>query len=226
MSEIATTLLYDQQEFCSHPNAETCVIAAAMDAAETARWVRAERERRGWSTTQLADRAREFAAREGLQMKLTQQSISTFEQGDAKRVPVWMRHVRMAFVDISYAMGAGAVVEDYPATGLIPFNLQFLRSVARGHVETLFVARGQGDSMMPTLINDDLVLIDTSQKLINDQDRIWAVSVGGAGMIKRIRRLPGDRFEIISDNPIVSSQVVAFDDLYVVGRVVWVGRRV
>jgi phage repressor protein C with HTH and peptisase S24 domain len=221
-----------------------------MDVAETAKWVRAERERRGWSTTQLADRAREFAAREGLQIKLTQQSISAFEQGDAKRVPVWMRHVRMAFdsdhsgpqlarvdvpgeelvyvrqVDISYAMGAGAVVEDYPATGLIPFNLQFLRTVARGHVETLFVARGQGDSMMPTLINDDLVLIDTSQQLINDQDRIWAVSVGGAGMIKRVRRLPGDRFEIISDNPIVPSQIVAFDDLYVVGRVVWVGRRV
>jgi phage repressor protein C with HTH and peptisase S24 domain len=221
-----------------------------MDVPEAAKWVRAERQRRGWSTTELADRAREFAVREGLQIKLTQQSISTFEQGDAKRIPVWMRHVRMAFdsdhsgpqlarsdvaseelvyvrqVDISYAMGAGAVVEDYPATGLIPFNLQFLRSVARGHVETLFVARGQGDSMMPTLINDDLVLIDTSQQLITDQDRIWAVSIGGAGMIKRIRRLPGDRFEIISDNPIVPPQVVNFDDLHVVGRVVWVGRRV
>jgi phage repressor protein C with HTH and peptisase S24 domain len=45
-------------------------------------------------------------------------------------------------------------------------------------------------------------------------------------MIKRIRRLPGDRFEIISDNPIVPPQVVNFDDLHVVGRVVWVGRRV
>jgi phage repressor protein C with HTH and peptisase S24 domain len=221
-----------------------------MDAGEAAGWMKAERKRRGWSTTELADKARSFAERDGLQMKLTQQSISSFEQGDAKRIPVWMRYVRMAFdsdhsapqlarndvggeelvyvrqVDISYAMGAGAVVEDYPATGLIPFNLQFLRSIARGHVESLFVARGQGDSMMPTLINDDLVLIDTSQQLVNDQDRIWAVSVGGAGMIKRVRRLPGDRFEIISDNPLVPSQLVDFDDLHVVGRVVWIGRRV
>lgn len=221
-----------------------------MDAAEAGKWMRAERERRGWTTGELADRARQFAEREGLQMKLTQQSISNFEQGGAKRLPLWMRHVRMAFdsdsggeqmartdlpgeelvyvrqVDLSYAMGAGAVVEDYPATGLIPFNLQFLRSIARGHVETLFVARGQGDSMMPTLINDDLVLIDTSQTLVTDQDRIWAVTVSGAGMIKRVRRLPQDRFELISDNPVVPSQVVDFDDLQVVGRVVWVGRRI
>lgn len=212
--------------------------------------MRTERERRGWSTGELADRARSFAEREGLQLKLTQQSISNFEQPGPKRMPVWFRHVRMAFdadhggeqlartdssredlvyvrqVDLSYAMGAGAVVEDYPSTGLIPFNLQFLRTVARGHVETLFVARGQGDSMMPTLINDDLVLIDTSQTLVTEQDRIWAVTVSGAGMIKRVRRLPQDRFELISDNPIVPPQLVDFDDLHVVGRVVWVGRRI
>ena len=46
------------------------------------------------------------------------------------------------------------------------------------------------DSMMPTLINGDLVLVDAAQQTIADQDRIWAVVVGGAGMIKRIRRLP------------------------------------
>lgn len=68
-----------------------------MDAAEAGKWMRAERERRGWSTGELAKRAKQFADREGLQMKLTQQSISNFEQAEAKRIPVWMRHVRMAF---------------------------------------------------------------------------------------------------------------------------------
>jgi phage repressor protein C with HTH and peptisase S24 domain len=226
-------------------------IGPGADVSKLADQVKTEREKRGWSAATLAERARKFAEAEGFQMKLTQQSISNFELSGAKRIPLWIKHVKQAFeqdpdgdlpmddpdqaredlvyirqVDISYAMGEGAVIDDYPSTGLIPFNHQFLRSVARGNIETLFIARGQGDSMMPTLINDDLVLVDTSQQIISESDRIWAIVVGGGGMIKRVRRLPRDRYAILSDNPIVPPQEVDHDDLHVVGRVVWVGRRV
>lgn len=237
-----------------------------MKVREAAAWVRDERTKRGWSAEELAKRARAFAADEGLEFKLSQQSISNFEQaatkkeGAAKRLPVWLRHVRMAFtedsvaqvrdlqekvkaeltefarqnedlvyvrqVDISYAMGAGAVIEEYPATGQVPFNLQFLRALGARSIETLLLARGEGDSMMPTMINDDLVLIDTAQQVIHESDRIWAIVVGGGGMIKRVRRLPRDQYQIISDNPIVSPQTVGHDDLHVVGRVIWIGRRI
>lgn len=222
------------------------------DVEQLARQMKAERERRGWSAETLAERARHFATEAGLHIKLTQQSISNFEVGGAKRVPVWLRYVKEAFeqptqddldraataghqdkdlvyvrqVDIRYAMGAGAVVEDYPSTGAVPFNLQFLRALGAKSTDTLLLARGDGDSMVPTLINDDLVLIDTAQQIIHESDRIWAVVVGGGGMIKRVRRLPRDQYQIISDNPIVPPQTVEHDDLHVVGRVVWVGRRI
>lgn len=128
-------------------------------------------------------------------------------------------------VDISYAMGSGAVLDDYPETGLIPFDKNFLRVLTRSPVESLFVARGDGDSMIPTLINDDLVLIDSAQQRLSLQDRLWALALDGAGMIKRLRTTPGGRLSILSDNSSVPTQEVLAKDVYIVGRVVWVGRR-
>lgn len=129
-------------------------------------------------------------------------------------------------LDISYAMGDGSVIADYPETGQVPFNRQFRRTLTRAPVEALFLARGDGDSMMPTLINDDQVLIDTSQTRITQSDRIWALAIGEAGMIKRVRVLPQGRVELHSDNVTIRPQEVALADLTVIGRVIWVGRRV
>lgn len=128
-------------------------------------------------------------------------------------------------VDISYAMGDGAIVDDYPETGFLPFNRDFLRSFTRAPVDQLFIATGQGDSMFPTLMRDDLLLIDTAQKRVAEQDRIWALSYAGAGMVKRLRRIPGDRYLILSDNPSVPSQEAEPEDVFIVGKLVWIGRQ-
>jgi phage repressor protein C with HTH and peptisase S24 domain len=45
-------------------------------------------------------------------------------------------------------------------------------------------------------------------------------------MIKRVRRLPSGQFQLNSDNPAVSAIEATDDELFVVGRVVWIGRRV
>lgn len=54
--------------------------------------MRDERSKAGLSTTALAERVRALATRGGLDMKLTQQSISKFEQGESKRLPLWFRY--------------------------------------------------------------------------------------------------------------------------------------
>ena len=99
-------------------------------------------------------------------------------------------------VDISYAMGDGAIVDEYPETEFIPFNMNFLRQFARGPVDRLFLASGQGESMEPTLRRDDLVMVDASQSRVAMQDQIWALSYAGTGMIKRLRRAAGGRMII------------------------------
>ena len=127
-------------------------------------------------------------------------------------------------VDISYAMGDGAIIEDYPETGFFPFSREFLRMFSRSPVDKIFLASGHGDSMEPTIRRDELVLVDAGQSRVTLQDQIWALTWAGAGMIKRLRRLPGDRYLIMSDNQSVPDQEAEADDVHVVGRVVWAAR--
>jgi phage repressor protein C with HTH and peptisase S24 domain len=127
-------------------------------------------------------------------------------------------------VDISYAMGDGSVIEDYPEVGFVPFNRAFLRRFTRGPIESLFLATGHGDSMEPTLRREEIVMIDASQQRVAQQDQIWALAYAGAGMIKRVRRLTGGRYMILSDNPAVPPLEASEDEVYIVGRVVWASR--
>lgn len=129
-------------------------------------------------------------------------------------------------LEIGYSMGGGSVFADYQQTAMVPFPRDWLRPLIRGRFDELFVARGEGDSMVPTLLDRDLVIIDTAQKMITQQDRIWCLSYGDLGMIKRVRKLPDGGYQINSDNPSVTP-ITAYDgELNVIGRVVWIGRRV
>lgn len=130
-------------------------------------------------------------------------------------------------LDIGFAMGAGTTLaEQYEQKGIVPFSRTWLRSMMGGTVADLFVARGDGDSMEPTLKDGDIVLIDSAQKTIRAQDRIWAVSYGDLGMIKRVRRTPGGSYLLLSDNPNVTPVECFDDEMQVIGRVVWIGRRI
>jgi len=131
-------------------------------------------------------------------------------------------------VDISFAMGDGAVIEDYPAETLIPFNLSFLRGVAKSTTDKLFISTGHGESMEPTLLRSDMLMIDTSQRVISGSDFIWAINYAGGGMVKRVRLIREDgrnRYLILSDNPVVPPLTADPEDVHVVGKLVWVGRR-
>lgn len=129
-------------------------------------------------------------------------------------------------LELGYSMGGGSIFDDFRHTGIVPFQRDWLRGMMRGNFEDLFVARGEGDSMQPTLLDGDIVLIDTAQKDIRQQDRIWALAYGDLGMIKRVRRLSGGTYSIMSDNPAVAPFTAVDDEMYVIGRVVWIGRKI
>jgi phage repressor protein C with HTH and peptisase S24 domain len=129
-------------------------------------------------------------------------------------------------LDIGYSMGGGTVFEDYAQTALIPFPREWLRPMIGGTFGDLFVARGEGDSMMPTLLDSDFVIIDTAQKTIVKQDRLWCLNYGDLGMIKRVRMQPDGGALIISDNPAVENFTAYDGEVQTIGRVIWIGRRV
>jgi phage repressor protein C with HTH and peptisase S24 domain len=219
------------------------------DPSAAASFMKRERRKRGWSTIQLADYARAIARREGSAIKLTQQSVSGFEQGDAKRMPEWFRYVEMSFeegapakeqdtsarddvvyvrqVDIRYAMGDGTAIDAHPPISLVPFNLEFIRRLSKAPVEQLFLASGIGNSMEPTLLKDDMVLVDTNETRSTFGDLLWAFEYAGAGYIKRLRRVKREGrelIEILSDNGSVPAELAQPEDIHIVGKVVWIAR--
>lgn len=129
-------------------------------------------------------------------------------------------------LELGYSMGGGAIFDQYEQKGVVPFQRSWLRSMMRGAIADLFVARGDGDSMQPTILDGDIVLIDTAQRDIRQQDRIWAIAYGDLGMIKRVRRRPSGDYLLLSDNATVPPVECADEEMHVVGRVIWIGRRI
>ncbi len=128
-------------------------------------------------------------------------------------------------VDIAYSMGGGSLVDEYVSEKRVPFRQDWLDRALRGRPSDVFLTRGDGDSMLPTILDGDDVLVNRAENVIDRQDRIWALGYGELAQIKRVRRLPSGMFQLNSDNPVVSPIEASEDELHVVGRVVWIGRK-
>lgn len=134
--------------------------------------------------------------------------------------------VRIKEIDLDYGMGA-SWIDGVPVTEVERvFPADWVVEFTRASPQHLFFAHGAGDSMMPTILDRDIVLIDTTQQTVNMADRIWAVAWGGAGMIKRIRPQPDGGVRMMSDNPAIRDEVAYDGEMSIIGRVVGVMRKV
>jgi hypothetical protein len=132
--------------------------------------------------------------------------------------------VEISSLDLSYSMGPGTELDSYIEEEPIRFDPTFLRRVSRAPFSRLKLARGVGDSMFPTLMPGDVVMIDTTQNKLSMSDRVYAVALHGAAAIKRLRLEKERRVLVVSDNPNVDNYVIDADDVIIHGRVVWFSR--
>jgi len=128
--------------------------------------------------------------------------------------------VEIMQLDLSFSMGPGTTIDDYIEETPVRFDLDYIRGFTRTPPHRLRLARGVGESMFPTLASSDLVWIDTTQTMLNQQDRIWAISLYGAAAIKRLRTIGEGKVLVMSDNPAVENQPVDAQDLVIGGRVI------
>lgn len=133
--------------------------------------------------------------------------------------------VQLTEIDIGYGMGGGTFIEEVSDENRAVFDPRWLAHITRSPPQMLFVARGIGDSMMPTLLDNDTLIVDRGQTRLTQQDRIWALMYGDLGMVKRVRSLPGGQFQLLSDNPVIPPIDAADGEFHLVGRVVWIGRK-
>lgn len=135
-------------------------------------------------------------------------------------------YVLIPYLDIGASAGAGAVADGEAAVAVLAFQSNWVRGIATGRPEALSVIRVAGDSMLPTLADGDHILVDTDDRE-RLRDGIYVLRTDDALLVKRLGVNPATRrLTIRSDNDAYPS----WDNcdpatVSVIGRVVWVGRR-
>ncbi len=135
--------------------------------------------------------------------------------------------VEILEIDLAYGMGGGIFVNDGAVReNTLTFSRSWLRNFSNAPPDYLFFCRGAGDSMTPTIHDNDIVLIDRSQNTVRMRDQIWAVTIGDFGMIKRLRPQADGTVLILSDNPNVPPDTASDGEMFIIGRVVAIVRKV
>ena len=126
---------------------------------------------------------------------------------------------------VGASAGAGALAEGEALAGKVGFDEAWLRKLGV-EPRNVSLIRVEGDSMQPTLNDGDDIMVDKGAALKPLRDGIHVVRIDGVLMVKRLARAPGGRLSVLSDNPAYPSWPDRDPaEVHVIGRVVWVGRR-
>jgi phage repressor protein C with HTH and peptisase S24 domain len=216
------------------------------------RWTKAQREARGFSASDLARRISGLALEQGFPSIISQQVVSKFEQGKTKRMPVWAHFIPQAllasdtetkedpylgtgltdsFVSVrrlpTYAgMGGGGTGEGDEE--VVAFSRDLIERELRADPADLLAMIAEGNSMEPDFKGGDQILVHTWRKSLA-QPGAFCLWDGDGHVIKFIEKVPGSdppRVRIISLNPIYLPHERLLDEINLIGRVIWFGRRV
>ncbi|MDD7973425.1 S24 family peptidase [Roseinatronobacter alkalisoli] len=156
--------------------------------------------------------------------------LQYFEQGGIHEVPNGSAAPEGADLvpvyDVSASAGHGAVVDVEEHISNLAFSTQYLREMTSAKGNQLVAIRVKGDSMTPTIQDDDMVVIDRTKTNL-DYDGLFVLRVGEALQIKRIGR--GSRrtsVMVIADNSLYPPVDTERTEIDVVGKVIWYGRKV
>ena len=126
---------------------------------------------------------------------------------------------------VGASAGAGALADGEALAGKVGFDKQWLRKLGV-EPRNVSLIRVDGDSMQPALNDGDDIMVDKGAALKPLRDGIHVIRIDGVLMVKRLARAPGGRLSVLSDNPAYPSWPDRDPaEVQVVGRLVWVGRR-
>jgi phage repressor protein C with HTH and peptisase S24 domain len=87
------------------------------------------------------------------------------------------------------------------------------------------IIKVQGDSMEPTLLSGDLVLVDHS-KDATTRGGLFAITIDQEILIKRIQPLMDSKLLVISDNGKYTTLEIAVENIHINGKVIWFAREI
>lgn len=124
--------------------------------------------------------------------------------------------------------GHGALPQSEEIIDHLSFPPGYLRHVTKANPKDLAIIGVKGDSMLPTLKDDDVVMLDRSKTDLS-YDGLFVIRDGGdALLVKRITRAATkDHVLIKSDNAAMYPPVERhLSGVHVVGKVIWMGVKV
>ncbi|NJC34324.1 phage repressor protein C with HTH and peptisase S24 domain [Sphingomonas jejuensis] len=129
-------------------------------------------------------------------------------------------------LSVSAAAGAGAFDGEEGGEPAMLVEPAWLRSVAPGGRDVSIISV-RGDSMTPTLDDGDDILVDRGDAGDRLRDGIYVLRRDDMLIVKRVTLTKrSGRFDVTSDNLAHNRWTdVGLDEIEVVGRVVWRGRR-
>ncbi|MBF0402221.1 MAG: helix-turn-helix transcriptional regulator [Magnetococcales bacterium] len=121
--------------------------------------------------------------------------------------------------------GPGLEVQSEQIVDHLAFKTEWLRAAMGLEPDKLALITARGDSMEPAIGDGDLLLLDMRELRTLDPS-IYVVRMDQSLVAKRLQRLTDGRIRIQSDNPLYSSENVYPSEIQILGRIVWIGRKV
>lgn len=130
--------------------------------------------------------------------------------------------------NVSASMGYGVTVYDEKQTGTYAISNKLARDI-NANLKESDIIFAKGDSMEPTIMGGDSLLVDKSKRDVYD-GRIYCIRYEGELYAKRLQKLPPKKIKVVSDNQakydswyVDYSKDIEFD-FEVIGEVLWWGR--
>jgi len=137
--------------------------------------------------------------------------------------------VAVPSVEVTASMGGGKIVADEVENGEpYHFKSSWITHRLRANPANLRIMHVEGDSMMPTLHDGDVVLVDLARTLPTPPG-IFVLFDGMGLVAKRLEHIPNSdppRVRIISDNTFYTPYERTADEIKIIGRIRWFGREI
>ncbi len=134
--------------------------------------------------------------------------------------------IPLTYFNVQASAGYGTFVENEDQKNSLLFKKDWINK--KGFkAEKLCLLDVVGDSMEPTLHDQDLIMLDMEAKAL--KNGVYVIQYEGALLVKRVQRQINNSILIKSDNPLYEPEVLSPDlehNIRVIGEVVWFSRSV
>lgn len=155
---------------------------------------------------------------------VTEPSNGGYQAALALSLPDPDAYCYVPLYDVYASAGHGSQIDQEPIIDRLAFKKDWLKGEMGLSPDKCCLIHVIGDSMEPTLHKKDVVMLDRTHTIYID-DGIYCLRIDGGLLVKRLQRINAQQFKVISDNSIYEPFVLNTQDVEVVGKAVWAGKR-